>query len=558
MDEEDSATEVSDTSSDPSDEFPDGAALVVEDEVVVIADEEDIVDQPNMGAGEPEPDPDADPEPESSFQSVRANLKRDATEVARSSDPEPEAECTICSEGWTNYGRHRLCSLKCGHLFGESCIVEWLEMSKRKKAKTFCPTCRKAAKVSDVRRIFATSLIAVDSTILDKAVQEKNSLRKEVEILVADNTKLRLEREKLLKELSTWRSPPITLRETVIISPQGNARVLAYDGLKNRVFGASSGFGFEVLDLESHAGKDFWSLHTAPIRDCKISPSQHMILSASTDKTLCLSSLETSIVFQRISLTSKAWSCAFDSASENYFYAGLDNLNIHMFDLRNSAAAVKTWSFEEMGRPGMPIHSLHHVEGYNMLLGSSLKAPFVIDTGEQGKCIFSGDDFRCFPEESRGISCTSITYNPKFQTFLSCWRTKEKRTRFTAGTIAIQQNVPSFTLKHDFNGSEQKSMSRSKVISFRDQMAFAVGDEILPGITIYTARERGFIEKVKDITIDPKSTVMDCVDMGENLGVLSESKLYIYKVASPSMDFGPSIELKGAAKANADDDVIVL
>lgn len=27
--------------------------------------------------------------------------------------------CIICLEPWTNTGKHRICSLKCGHLFGK-------------------------------------------------------------------------------------------------------------------------------------------------------------------------------------------------------------------------------------------------------------------------------------------------------------------------------------------------------------------------------------------------------------------------------------------------------
>ena len=35
--------------------------------------------------------------------------------------------CTICLEPWTNTGYHRLCCLKCGHLYGKSCIVRWVK-----------------------------------------------------------------------------------------------------------------------------------------------------------------------------------------------------------------------------------------------------------------------------------------------------------------------------------------------------------------------------------------------------------------------------------------------
>ena len=43
----------------------------------------------------------------------------------RKKGAEPNEEknlCSICYSHWTNIGKHRTCSLKCGHLFGRSCI----------------------------------------------------------------------------------------------------------------------------------------------------------------------------------------------------------------------------------------------------------------------------------------------------------------------------------------------------------------------------------------------------------------------------------------------------
>ncbi|CAF88822.1 unnamed protein product, partial [Tetraodon nigroviridis] len=35
--------------------------------------------------------------------------------------------CTICFEAWTAAGEHRLSALRCGHLFGFTCIQRWLK-----------------------------------------------------------------------------------------------------------------------------------------------------------------------------------------------------------------------------------------------------------------------------------------------------------------------------------------------------------------------------------------------------------------------------------------------
>jgi hypothetical protein len=49
--------------------------------------------------------------------------------------PEDAANCSICYEAWSSEGAHRVASLKCGHLFGASCIAKWLKQSAK------CPQC---------------------------------------------------------------------------------------------------------------------------------------------------------------------------------------------------------------------------------------------------------------------------------------------------------------------------------------------------------------------------------------------------------------------------------
>ena len=44
--------------------------------------------------------------------------KRKAVESVESEDSEEGSVCTICFEDWSNFGDHRISSLKCGHFFG--------------------------------------------------------------------------------------------------------------------------------------------------------------------------------------------------------------------------------------------------------------------------------------------------------------------------------------------------------------------------------------------------------------------------------------------------------
>ena len=60
--------------------------------------------------------------------------------------------CSICMEEWTTVGDHHICSLSCGHMFGMSCIREWLQQHENNIGK--CPQCNDKAELSDIRILY--------------------------------------------------------------------------------------------------------------------------------------------------------------------------------------------------------------------------------------------------------------------------------------------------------------------------------------------------------------------------------------------------------------------
>ncbi|EDW94492.1 putative RING-H2 finger protein ATL21A [Drosophila yakuba] len=71
----------------------------------------------------------------------------------RLSTMQEDISCPICLSPWTSHGRHRVVSLRCGHLFGNNCIRTAIRRFHR------CPICRRRALHADVRRIFSRRLI---------------------------------------------------------------------------------------------------------------------------------------------------------------------------------------------------------------------------------------------------------------------------------------------------------------------------------------------------------------------------------------------------------------
>lgn len=93
-----------------------------------------------------------------------AEPERQQDDVLQSpGDGESNTTCMICMEDWTVGTAHRICCLRCGHLFGRACIERWI---KEKGAHAKCPSCNKTAKKADIRDIWCKTVKATDSTDL--------------------------------------------------------------------------------------------------------------------------------------------------------------------------------------------------------------------------------------------------------------------------------------------------------------------------------------------------------------------------------------------------------
>ncbi|ELR16865.1 zinc finger, C3HC4 type (RING finger) domain containing protein [Acanthamoeba castellanii str. Neff] len=105
--------------------------------------------------------------------------------------PESASQCTICLDSWQSSGPHKICSLKCGHLFGRSCIEKWLRNNK------LCPMCKAKAQRSHIRPLFVQHLIVVDNTeecrLTKLLAEEAGKREKLVRSYKADMERIHLE-----------------------------------------------------------------------------------------------------------------------------------------------------------------------------------------------------------------------------------------------------------------------------------------------------------------------------------------------------------------------------
>ncbi|KAG8235551.1 hypothetical protein J437_LFUL015391 [Ladona fulva] len=83
-----------------------------------------------------------------------------------------------------------MCCLKCGHIYGESCIRRWLTSASASSSR--CPQCNAKAKLRDIRPLFARSLRAIDTAERDRLAEQLESTRREKERLQLEITRLNI------------------------------------------------------------------------------------------------------------------------------------------------------------------------------------------------------------------------------------------------------------------------------------------------------------------------------------------------------------------------------
>ncbi|KAM9625629.1 E3 ubiquitin-protein ligase RFWD3 isoform 2-T2 [Morphnus guianensis] len=297
-------------------------------------------------------------------------------------DEEEGDTCAICFEQWTNAGDHRLSALRCGHLFGYTCIERWLKGQAGK-----CPQCNKKAKRSDIVILYARTLKALDTSEQERmksSLEKEQKLRRQAEL---ESAQSRLQLQVLTDECSKLRkqvqelkalvaqhnvsasqqpgnsrtcipgSLPFSqsqrkyhLEKVFVVSQTGNCRVMAYcDSLSCLVVSQPSpqstfipGCGVKMMSVANLKSSQYIPIHSKQIRGLAFgSRADGLLLSAALDNTLKLTSLATNTVVQTYNAGRPVWSCCWCLDDTNYIYAGLVNGSIMIYDLRDTNSHVQ-------------------------------------------------------------------------------------------------------------------------------------------------------------------------------------------------------------------------
>ncbi|KAG0718921.1 E3 ubiquitin-protein ligase RFWD3 [Chionoecetes opilio] len=331
--------------------------------------------------------------------------------------------CPICFDPWANMGEHRLVSLKCGHLFGLSCITQWLQGANRHKGR--CPQCNFKATRKDIRIIYAKSIKVLDTTEKERIMQElenERELKRRLEVRHAQK-KFKYEQKKRLviqlqEQLNALKASALgagqpglacsqgegagsgnsklVYKEWVEVCREGGCRVMAHSewlgmlvvSMPSQV-GMFPGYGIKKVNLlELHTGQ-YVPLHQKQIRDLAFSPTKHdLLLSVAMDKVVKITNVCSNAPVVNFLAPAPLWCCCWSTTESNMFYVGTASGRLLQYDTRNTNTHVATIELPGSG----PVVSMAYVHPgpdssltWGGLLAARLQCCFFVEVGKPGE-----------------------------------------------------------------------------------------------------------------------------------------------------------------------------
>ncbi|XP_041852349.1 E3 ubiquitin-protein ligase RFWD3 [Melanotaenia boesemani] len=464
--------------------------------------------------------------------------------------------CTICFEAWTTAGEHRLSALRCGHLFGYTCIQRWMK-SQGSAAK--CPQCNKKVKRSDIVLLYAPKLRALDNSeqeSLKRSLEQEQSLRRKAELESAQY-KLKLQvvtnqygqAQQELQELKSLmaqtgrnsvpssssfsssssstsllfsqsqriegsRTAQYSFFKAVPVSQTGGCRVLSYcEPLSCLLASQPSpqstlvpGCGVKKVSVVNMKATQYVPIHSKQIRGLSFNrQNDSLLLSAALDNTVKLTSLLTNTVVQTYNAVKPVWSCCWCLDNSNYIYAGLSNGSVLIYDTRDTSTHIQEL---QPLRSRCPVASLCYVP---RAASSSFPCGGLIAGSLEGGCFWeqvNETTYRPHLLPLENGSCTDIQVEPESRHCLVTYRPGRSNPSLRCVLMALNRTpqqdssqLPSCSCSpvQTFNaGSSCKLLTKNAVFKSPDGSGTLVcaGDEASSSTMVWNAGSGSLLQKL--------------------------------------------------------------
>ncbi|CAO3665572.1 unnamed protein product [Umbelopsis ramanniana] len=520
-----------------------------------------------------------DRELDAEFQStsnLKVKRKREPSVQENDSQDDLLCQCPICFEKWSNTGSHRLISMKCGHLFGQSCIEKWITRA-RKDTKAKCPQCNASISKRDIRPIWAKQLVSVDSCKIEQMQTDFDTLRQRHQEQEIELSKLRLayqmcRNELTRKDAEIKRVQLMLESNTAAINFGGRATASLIHGLEFdkklkfhetanicRVMAFNPGYdmivaskstpggvhGIQKISMVDNLNLETVVNHSRAIRDIQCS-SSGLCLTTALDSTAKITSLKDNCVVQRYeietnvqmrpsislfysfisyNLTAPGWCCSWDEVDENRLYCGLIDDSVMVFDVRNTRQHIYHLKNHELTKK-KPIHSIVHMGGsQNSILCANLDCLYKWD--------LNGDAPVCsvIEMDSQGYHPYSVSYDKASATILASFRSQSS-TKHIHGSLA--ENI--LEVHNVFHNPKKQTalartwhFSKPRVAQSNEsatEYVICAGDEVEKSLCLWDdASTRRSIDIGSNV-MDVKTTV---INNEVYLATLTGNEMHLYR-----------------------------
>lgn len=473
--------------------------------------------------------------------------------------------CPICFDNWTTSGEHRLCSLKCGHLFGWNCLDRWLTFHNKKA----CPTCKLKANKNDIRYIYAKRVLALDTT-------ELNALKEQIQILNEEKNRLNIElakricnEESLKQDLNKYKdeirnlnikleyvtssnvfktsqgntypqtsSIKLYMDKSLEICKDGGCRVLdskidmdvILSSAKSPMNLFAEGHGVRKINISNYKPTAYIQLHSKPIRDIRFHAHNSCLLSVSLDKTIKITDITNNYSIASYSFTNPLWSCCWDVDNPNILYAGEQQGTVLKFDTRKFSDPLALLSVPGDSSPVVSVASIGTDVENNFPVGGiiccKLNSVWVFRKKE--------DEYHQTVLPIDGPFVSMSFHNTKKQILISA--RPNIRTPYTRHLLCyIENDKNESDLKcniiHSFNGgSTQKLLSKSCLFSHNGDYV-AAHQETSRSVNLWNANTGNIAT-----TLPAFEPVLDICNINTDtcsyLACLTDKKLEFFKFTS--------------------------
>ena len=459
-------------------------------------------------------------------------------------------------------------SLKCGHIFGSSCIERWLPGRGGK-----CPNCNAKATKKDIRVLYVKSLKPLDTSERDRVLKELEKEKEARRVLELKNAQSQVQCEqkeikirKLQTELRLLRETMLTNRGTsgdgalfknfkenkyrlimhsgLDIAKDGGCRVMAYNQwLDMVVISAPSqvsvfpGFGVRTINMLDEKSEQYLPIHQKQIRDLSFNPAKNdLLLSVGMDKKVKLMNVCSKAQVGQFTADYPLWSCCWNLDLANQFFVGTASGDVIVYDTRNTDGPVKTFRVKGTGPVVsmcyVPYDSTKSFSAGGLLVARLSSCSFVVMKEEsvQDDVLLVDGPFTSvsFEESTRHVlvSCRPGQKHPHAR-HIVC----ELQSVQVSSDLAVCNQVVTANTVHSFRGgTTQTVLTRSCLIAhplLKGCILACASDESTQSIYIWDVSSGNCFQQIKlretviDITLVKRESAF--------LALLTEKNVKLYK-----------------------------